>query len=594
MLDTVLKIGNIYRNSEEGLKHHRYIKSVNAEINNINNNKDKNDKKIETVVFELPIIENENEYFFDFENIKEIYDKDKINSLYFLNFKTTDADSTKKYLFGDIVYAGYENNKGKFNEDGNYRMKSAIRKKSSFDSCEEVASNFKNTIIEKFRESFKQNQENIENFLCGRNSTVLHFKFPENRNWYNLEDALNIINKELVKIFVKEEKAKKVFFLDSFLFKTLTSGTNTPDFRYKNSFKVKSFTNTDEIIDLMYAVDVSERALITVKGIGIIVLPQGKNLTYENIKDFLEKTKLHEIQEAESLLNSQNQNTSNSFDNLFAPILVNNFDDKVKFDIIFSKPKAATSPSVDMLEISSIEKSLLKEIHEKIIEVKNEIKSLTKTEFPKADFNFQIESSFRSILGGNTKDDKKYSFHLLKVLPQIYSGTYYQDPILLPAFIEKVEYNIRNREGEKDNKHPTFNLLKYNFYLLMKIQKNNNLMEIQNAKSYQLGKQMGIIARPFASWRDDCPISSFEAAYVGNLTRKIATEKEVEEFAVFMLEKLTIHKISYKEQTEAFSNFMEVLKSFNNEQYDKNKCALGFFESFYAKSKSEQSLKNQI
>ena len=583
MLDTVLKIGNIYRRSDEGLKHHRYIKSVSTEMNNISKNKDKENKKVETIVFELPVIDKGKEYIFDFENIKTIKDEDKINSLYFLNFKTSDADSTKKYLFGDIIYAGYENNKGKYKEDGNYRMKIAKRKKSSFDSCEEVASNFKDTIIDKFRKSFKQNQEKIENFLCERNSTVLHFKFTENKNWYNLENALDVINKELTKIFIKLENTNKVYFLDSFLFKTITSGTNTPGFKYANSYKVKSFSNTDEIIDLMYAVNVSERALISVQGIGIIVLPQGKNLTYHSISDFLDKTKLYKIQEAEKQLKLQNKEQSNDFDSLFAPVLVNDFNDKIKFDIIFSKTKAATSPSVDMLEVSSIEKSFLMDIHQKIQIVKSELKAEYKAEFPKSEFKSDIKYSFQNILGGNTKGDKKHSFHLLKVLPQIYSGTYYQDPVLLPAFVEKVEYNIRNREGEKDRKHISFNLLKYSFYLLTKIQNNNNLMEIQSLNSYKLGKHLGVLARPFASWRDDCPISSFETAYIGNLTRKIASQKDVEVFAVFMLEKLTIHKISYKEQTEAFTNFMEVFKNFENQQYEKNKCALGFFESFYAK-----------
>jgi len=555
---------------------------------NISKNKDAEGKKIETVFFELPVLDNGNEFSFNFDSLKKIEDEDKINSLYYLNFKTTDADSTKKYLFGDIVYAGYDNIKGEFKEDGNYRMPSTKRKKSSFDSCEDVADTFNETIVGKFRKVFKQNQKKIESFLLERKSTVLHFSFPNYKSWFNLGDALEVINRELTKIFIKKIKEKEVYYLESFLFKTITSGIKSPGFKHKNSYKVKSFNNSEEIVDLMYAVDVSERALITVKGIGIIVLPHGNNLNYQNINHFLEKTKLHELQEAEKQLTEQNKSAADSIDNLFAPVLVNDFDENVKFDLIFSKPKAATSPSVDFLEVSSIEKSFLKEIHKNIQKEKQDLEIIYKKEFPKSDFNFRIENSFSSILGGHTSDDKKYSFHLLKTLPKIYSGTYFNDPILLPAFIEKTEYNIRNKEREKDYKHPTFSILKYNFYLLMNIQKNNNLMEIRNSKSYQLGKELGIIARPFASWRDDCPISSFETAYIGNLTRKIASQKEVEEFAVFMVEKLTIHKISRKEQTEAFSHFMEVFKNFENQQYDKNKCALGFFESFYAKDSSNK------
>jgi hypothetical protein len=148
-----------------------------------------------------------------------------------------------------------------------------------------------------------------------------------------------------------------------------------------------------------------------------------------------------------------------------------------------------------------------------------------------------------------------------------------------------VEYNIRN-SGQG------FSTLKYDFYFLLKIQKTDTMTQITNSQSYALGQALGTMARPFAAWRDDCPIKSFEKSYVGNLTRRIASVDEVTKFADFLNQKLTIHERAYKTEKEAFISLVNTIRNFQNERYNKHFCSLGFFESYYASLKKENNTDN--
>lgn len=182
-------------------------------------------------------------------------------------------------------------------------------------------------------------------------------------------------------------------------------------------------------------------------------------------------------------------------------------------------------------------------------------------------------------------DKKKYQSHLYKVLPQIYTGTYYNDPVLLPALIETTEKNIRSEEN--------LSFPKYDFYFLTKIQntikQGEYLMSIKNSKSYQIGLLLGEIARQFAAWRNDCPIKSFEKSYIGTLSRRIATINDLIKFKSFIEEKLILHERS-KFTFETSVNLAEKIKELelSTEKYDKNSCAFGFFESYFAQTKNEK------
>jgi hypothetical protein len=257
----------------------------------------------------------------------------------------------------------------------------------------------------------------------------------------------------------------------------------------------------------------------------------------------------------------------------------------VQFDFVFSKKSDSLSaPDVDMVEISGIERSLLVSLSERIREIRYLISKERNALYPKRPKNFinlDIRNAFKNILGDTTKGQKKYQGHLFKVLPQIYTGTYYQDDTLLHAFIEKVEFNIRNDDEN-------YNLLKYDYYFLTKIQNSNKdkIMEMENSLSYKAGTLLGKMAKPLNQ-----KINSFQKNYVGLLSRRIADKRSLIEFANFINEKLAIHDVAYPDLQQASVEFAEIVSKMSDKEYLKNECAFGFFESYfkYEPKKNEQS-----
>jgi len=568
MLETLLEIGKTLREAKQ-LRHHRYIKQVPI-----------SDKKSPVVYLTVPV---DKDFNIDFNGLSEILDEDLIrHKLYYLAFKSSGTDSMVKYIFGDILYGI---NKGK--EEGYYRMSNPeIKNKfslSSFYRAKEDAETFKGSVIEKFRQAFEINIDTIENLLKekGQNQQVfLHFDF-QGKHWYEFEDEINAINKKLLADFLEEQAGK--YILRKFLYKTLIYSTSqSPGFNSNNIFKTKAFKNHDEVMDLFYAIDYSEKSLINDRSIKIVILPKGNNLESSDIEEFFERKNNRDIysqNEHEEKLKKANEavSTENLLDDIFEPILVNVAKNITQFDFTFSK-KNASGPDVDMIELSGIERSFLNDIGQRAKTIRDKVNLLRKKElFDTSDKlkPFNIRRSFMNILGDVTKDKKKYQSHILRVLPQIYTGTYYQDDLLLPAFIEKVEYNVRNGEGI------SFNLLKYDYYFLIYLQNRNgeNLMEeMKTSKSYQAGLLLGKIARPL-----DGKIASFQKNYVGLLSRRISDKQGLIKFANFINEKLAIHDVAYPSLKQAFIELADLIGNISDKDYHKNYCAFGFFESYFAK-----------
>ncbi|MCU0340153.1 MAG: hypothetical protein MUE30_09715 [Spirosomaceae bacterium] len=608
-LDTVLKIGKVYRYSKQGLEQHRYINAIWKDVEAFKKNKDAKGKALDTIFYRLPVLGVEGTFVFDFDHLSETNDQDFIRTLKYLNFKTSDKDSEKRYLFGDVIYATYMDKKGIAKENGNYRMEKPNKgtvKPSSFWRAEEDAESLQDTIVGGFRKAFEQYIEQIETLLRSAPAVVLHFDFHlvgENLQWYELEGVQDLINQKLVQGFIKEHKGTKKTVLEKFLFKTI--GGINPNFDDEASYKVKAFESPNEVIDLMYGVSIAEKPVINVRDFGIVVLPDlylEETPDFNNIANildsFLQKRGLTGVVEGEDTLDIENQELqqgSEENDSMFSDLIDNELPEEVKYDIVFLKPAGLSSPSVDMVEISSVAKSKLREIHETIVEKKNALGRQSDRELVDGKGNklklqpkYDIKASFLEILGQKGKNQKKYSFHLLKVLPQIYTDTYYQDPILLPALIEKVERNIRDDFSN-------FNVLKYDFQFLIQIQKFDAMNAITNSKSYAMGIALGKMARPFAAWRDDSPIKSFEKNYVGNLSKRITNLLDLTKFSNFMNEKLTIHEKNHKEQQSAYLDLMTNFKSLQegSEKYDRNACALGFFESYFFRSEPKTETQNQ-
>lgn len=593
-LDTVIKIGKFYRQDKNAWKYHEQINQVMKDVDALSKSKDKDGNPITTTFYEIPVLDKGDEFLFDFENKTEILDEDKRDSLYYLNFKTSKKDASKRYLLGDLMYSCYTARKGDLVENGNYRMYGAwsnkekngkVELKSSFWLCEEVAKNMDNPFIQKFRDEFRKKAMNIEAFLKTQTSVVLHFNFAGKR-WLDISGIIDSIDYNLTLNLVKEYPNSEKVVLEKYLYKTL--GGVTPGFNNTDNYKNKLFSR-DEIISLMYSGKAAEKPVVRFGSIGIIALPHSEKLSPESVVNFFERDKTtvnEEVDKEDDIVGA----TANEDSDLFFTDFINNdFDDAVKFDIVFTSiPASPAGVFADLTEVSDVEKSLLKYINKNIRDRASEMENRANAEFPKMKkpFYFDIRSSFLKILGDVTKDKKKFQAHLLKVLPQIYTDNYYEDLVLLPAFLEKVEYNIR--EGNQ-----SFSTLKYDFYFLMNIQKNNSLMKITESKSYALGKYLGIMARQFAAWRDDCPIKSFEKSYVGNLSRRTSSIEELVKFAAFINEKLVMHERLFPEVKKAYEELVETINNFGNEKYSKHNCSLGFFTSYYeTKTKSDSNSEN--
>lgn len=710
-LDTVLKIGNALRKSENGLKYFKYIKNCPLD----------NDKNA-VLRLNLPMKE---DYSFDFNNISIIDDENIIGTkitdtkLYQLDFKMSDSDSSaKKYLWGDVHYEAIEGkelrykteigDKGSSFDNWNSFYDKKIkeefekiskkieelesRKKDSAEKKEELQKlksnaiykfhndemmvafrkNFeaekskieallfsslaieKNLRADNFKESDLKNVENLKfqtvqiifqqlstdtngkkklvKAIDDRNVTTenlnweliqgndkyqdkllslrtcncfLHFDFSattlDKKYWYEATEILDIIYEifidafaEKVKIDINQEK----YVFNKTLYKTLCSGDGKNDIQFpgfSNATKYKSGAfDKNEVSDLFYAIDYASRGF-GVEDIKIIILPLGENLVAKDYDEFSNdmRNKREDI-----IINKNNA----SDDLLFFMNEGENYTDSkdvVKFDMIFTKKGGATSPDVDLIELSGIYKSSLKVIRNRIKEIGSEIFEKRKKElfFIENDLNVITTTwAFSNILGIGQTDNKgevkfktnaKYQSHLLKVLPKIYSATYYQDDLLLPRFIENTEYSVRQGKSK-------YNLLKYDFEFLLSIQNTNiykfNYMKIVNSHSYKMGLLLGEMARNFAG--ENSPIKSFEKNYVGNLTRRIGRLEDFIDFKNDVEQKLIMHeKVNFTRKIS--TDLAELIKEHQG-VYDKNECAFGFFESYFKINKKrtlEEDLK---
>ena len=408
-------------------------------------------------------------------------------------------------------------------------------------------------------------------------SVFIHFEFTGKNYWYQFDGDMKIINTKLLSEFVDATDIGVV--LKKTLYKTLCSGDKKndvqfPAFLVSNKHKSKLFQN-NTLQDLFYALDyTSQGKLISGTDIKMIVLPKGDQLTATDYEEFLEKRN-------EAKIIAQNKKDDQNISEPLFDFFNDNEKAITSFDLIFCKKGGLSSPPKDLIELSGIEKSRLRQIKERIGKISNEIYK-EKKRFLRTEKQFkkpQIENSFLNILGYPQIDSKtgkikiktspKYKSHLLKILPLIYTDNYYQDDMLLPAFIQNVEYAIRSG----DNK---FNFLKFDLKFLFKIQnsKKGGFMKITESESYQIGLLLGALAKNLRQ-----EINAFDKKYVGNLTRRIATIEDFIKFKNEIEEKLIMHdktKFTFRSSSE----LAQKVKKFS-ETYVKDKCVFGFFESYF-------------
>lgn len=557
MLDTVIQIGRTFRMAGT-IRQHRYIASP------------YNPKsKLDITYVSIPV------------SVKFKFGRHKINAidettihkkLFFLRYQTSDNDAATKTLFGDICRFLKKGGK----EGGNYRSKRRSGF-SSFERAEKDAREINDATITAFREAFLENTHIVEKALDSAENVFLHFDFS-GKHWYELPRVLDAINKQMARRFASVHPGTGLYTFDKTLYRSICSGDDKndiqfPDFLSSGKHRSAAFTE-EEMKDLFFGINYSETPLVsewdTRSSIKIIVLPKGNQLTADDLDRFSNRD-----------LNEKNlleRHAEFDIDRLFSPFAWEVPENIMSFDVLFCK--AGSNVDSDVLDIPSVQRSHLEQVHERIRKARIAIGEQQKKEQGLEPPRRNLIWSFYSIFGDHSE---KYQRHLFKVLPQIFMGTYKRDDVLLSAFIEKVEYNIRNGS-------PNFNLLKYDYFFLTNIQTSNGgptMDEMKNSKSYKAGVLLGQLAQPL-----DRKIASFEKNYVGLLSRRIADKAGLVKLKTFMDEKLAIHDVAYPNLKAASVELAKLVSEIPGSEYNKNHCAFGFFESYFSyrpKPEPEQS-----
>ena len=531
-LQTIIQIGHKIRNEltkEDSLQYHRYVKKAPVY-----------DTKQPYIYFEIDVNDN---FEININSLREVNDEAVIRNKYFyLKFKTGEADSLVKYMFGDIAYPEFFKLDDPENKAAAFRLNSFLRGK-------EDALKIGDKKLSAFRISLEQSLPKLLQLFNEKEYCYINFNF-NGKCWYDTE-IFDAVENAIVSNFVKNEKGN--ISLTAFLTRTLKeSEGQLPDFEVTNTYKAKRFSNLEEVKDLLYGLDFQQKSKVNAgKDIMINMLPKG-SVDARGIIAYFDKKSNFDFKNPQA----------NQTDPFAEPFVNPEIGGIEKYDIVFSKRSKPIG--VDLLEMTNVSQNLLQRVTNKIQRVKEEL-----------DYRYSLDYSLKSLL-----NEKKYNNHLLKILPLIYRDSYYEDPILLPALIQKTEYGIRNG----DKKIP-FNGLKQHFFLLSKLQINDTIMEIKASKSYQLGTKLGIMSKPIAQ-----TIKSFEKAYVGNLSRRISNIDDLVEFMNYLNEKLMIHEKAYPNIKEASKELTALLDFFpGKEKYNKNYCALGFFETYYTYYKGDNS-----
>lgn len=658
-LDTVLKIGKVLKNSDNSLKHFKYVQPC---------PKDKKGNYPLCLSFKVC-----DDFSIDFNSVS-IVPENQRDKLYYLTFKTSDSDGLVKYIYGDIFYeavGAVKNSSPVVSEKGYYRLPnpnnskayqsgsfergkvdydSIIQKNKFFPLYNEtknivaelecirvkmaqsiatietilryvsaVEYFFDNKITISFAE-FLNNEENLYDISVKNNykkiskkslakleitkfpeSNIIErrkiFDMPDNRiflhfdyngkHWYELKDCFRAVSAKMTEEFVEESKEGGLVLKKS-LYKNLCSGDTKndiqfPNFSLKGKNKAKAFTD-EEISCLFYAASYTSKGKSIYKtDIKLIVLPSGENLTEEDYANFL-------AQNNETSIVNSNEYSDSLFD--FAK---SDNKDITVFDLILCKKGGLTSPDSDLVEISGIEKSKLRQTNERISEIAHKVYQERKNEIntEKDLLPLSIEYSFLNILGNPFYDENnkklkivespKYQSHLLKVLPLIYLDNYVNDNILLPAFIQNVESSIRSDDDK-------FAFLKYDLKFLYGVQnsKTDKYMELTETKSYKLGFKLGQMSKPLNK-----AIASFQKSYVGMLTRRITTKDDCIKFVNDICQKLTMHEKAYN---DACAEVCNELANLPLSEYDKEHLAFGFFEGYfkYEPNVSKTNLKKRL
>ena len=448
-LDTVLKIGNILRNSREKMSFSNAVVSCRP--------KDNGDWPF---CLSLPVDKNFNIIF----DKVSIVPENKRNSLYYLMYKTSTSDTVCRYIYGDIYYSfkGTLGKNGSINkpvEGGNYRL---VESPSSFDkgtaTCNEICSlsgfspegidefqqirtrfakeqilierilkyapaiikYFENENVSSFKE-YIENEDNLKNICCTINkennkkkleklsevkgeeellllnsaSIFLHFSYEDGNGdekcWYDFSNTLELVIRKMHNEYVDTNKEGLV--LKKSRWPTICSGDKKndiqfPNFDLENRYKTRVFTES-EIEDLFYGVTYAAKngKNFSDSNYKLIVLPFGDNLKAEDLKLFQEKRNEPAIVSA------------NEYKDDLISLILEDSSTFTSFDFIFARKERTKPDDTYLMEISNITRSNLNRVTSRIYEKAYQVYAGRNKEI-KVDMSLSICcKSFSNLLG---------------------------------------------------------------------------------------------------------------------------------------------------------------------------------------------------
>lgn len=631
-LDTVLKIGNILRNSKEKMSFSNAVTSC-----------PKDNKGCWPFCLCLPVDKDFNIIF----DKASIVPENQRNNLYYLKYKTSGNDTSCKYMFGDIYYSvkGTLSNNGaiSISEDGNYRL---AKSQSSFDKgnadyesicssldfpieetteLKQIRTGFgrEQTMLERIlkyapaiicyfenqKGSFKEyidnevnlkkkcilinkednkkkleklnaykndvdDDEEYQNFLLRLNnaSIFIHFSYEDGcghaKNWCDFSKTFELVTRKMLKEYVSETKGGLV--LNKNLWHTICSGDKKNDIQFPN-FDLENRYKTRGFTE-------SE---IENLFYGVTYAKKGRKISDSEYKLIVlpcgnnlkaEDLKLFQEKRNESSIASANEYN----DDLISSILGIS-STYTSFDFVFVK-NGGTKPDTDLIEISNITRSNLNRVNSRNQNIAHQVYAERNNEL-KVEMPFSICKSFSNLLGDVQLDatgkvkiaaSKKYESHILKVLPLIYKENYYNDPYLLHSFVTNVESATRIGDGSFWCK-----ILKYDLMFILSIQNNkqNKYMDIINSASFKLGFKIGKMAKPLKN-----SIGSFEKNYVGLFSRRVSTKDDCIRFVTDISQKLVMHDSVWSAMC---AEVCDDLANISESEYDKDELSFGFLDGYF-------------
>ena len=639
-LDTVLKIGNILRNSKEEMSFSKAIESCKCKDG------------CWPFCLCLPVDKDFNIIF----DRASIVPENKRNSLFHLTYKTSNYDRVCRYIYGDIYYSvkGTLSKNGSINkpkEDGYYRLGES-QNKNSFNlgnaeyksicsssdfSPEEkqvfqqlrtglakeqilierilkyapaIIKYFENENVSSFKE-YIENEDNLKDICCTINkennkkelkksaeakseeellqlnsaSIFLHFSYEDSngneKSWYDFSNTLELVIREMQKKYV-DDKNKERLVLKKSLWPTICSGDDKndiqfPNFDLGNRYKTRVFTES-EIEDLFYGDEYAKKngKKISDSKYKLIVLPCGDNLKAEDLKLFQEKRN-------EPAIVSANEYK----DDLISSILEDS-STFTSFDFIFAKKERTKADDTYLMEISNITLSALnrvnkrnKEIADKVYAERNKeikIDKLERNKEKKEDYS-PICNSFRNLLGDVQMNNTTGK-------AEIVASKKYESHILkvLPLIYKEDYYNdpyllhsfVTNVESATRIGGGSFWCKILKYDLMFILSIQNNKQNKFMEITNSCSFKLGFKIGKMAQ-----PlrfIGSFEKNYVGLLSRRVSTKEDCIRFVTDLCQKLVMHDSVWSVMS---AEVIDDLARLPEDKYDKDELSFGFLDGYF-------------